>query len=163
MLRVLQSKQSLKVLSQFFLADIGEVNHDNLPPFASYLCYLSPLLPRFLSDPADQFLIGGLAEDPIELRAVIVDQADPLNDEVVDLPCASHAMKPVLHLDLLSFVRHYLPVYLGIGLVYFLTGISELLIIVGFDVPHVGLLQKIAEEFHKLRLFFWSPAAPLGP
>src|SRR5215475_16140456 len=94
---------------------------------------------------------------------VIVHQAHVFNDQVVDSPIRSGAMKFIVDTKLLSLGVPHLTTHVSIRSVYSLIRIDEFLVVVRLDLIHIGLLQQVAKDFYKLRLFFSSSALPLRP
>src|SRR5215831_10109665 len=94
---------------------------------------------------------------------VIFHRAHGLNDQVVDSPIRSGAMKFIVDTKLLSLGVPHLTIHLSIRSVYSLIRIDEFLIVARLDLIHIGLLQQVARDFYKLRLFFRSSALPMRP
>src|SRR5499433_1530167 len=92
---------------------------------------------------------------------VIVHRAHGLNDQVVDSPIRSRAMKFIVDTKLLSLGVPHLTTHLSIRSVYSLIRIDEFLVVVRFDLIHIGLLQQVTKDPYKLRLLFRSSALPV--
>src|SRR5262249_54720209 len=72
-------------------------------------------------------------------------------------------MKFIVDTKLLSLGVPHLTTHLSVRSVYSLIRIDEFLVVVRLDLTHIGLLQQVAKDFYKLRLFFRSSALPLCP
>src|SRR5215471_15210847 len=94
---------------------------------------------------------------------VIVHQAHGLNDQVVDSPIRSGAMKFIVDTKLLSLGVPHLTIHLSIRSVYSLIRIDEFLIVARLDLIHIGLLQQVAKDFYKLRCSSEFGAATAPP
>src|SRR5215467_4942749 len=72
-------------------------------------------------------------------------------------------MKFIVDAKFLSRGVPHLTIHLSIRSVYSLIRIDEFLVVVRLDLIHISLLQQVAKDFYKLRLFFRSSALPLRP
>src|SRR3989441_7770784 len=128
-----------------------------------YTLSLHDALPISLGlESLDEFLVGGGADDPVELRPVVADEAHVLDGDVVDEP-------PFSALEHLRFDR-YLGALLGDDLgahnrviaVDQFARILDLLAAVEVDLRDIGALEEIGEELHELLSFRRRPLLPVN-
>jgi hypothetical protein len=90
--------------------------------------------------PADQVFVRRPRKDTIELRAIIVNKTDILDDDIVDFPLFAVPKEPVTNGELLVRVGHDGARYLGVRFVNFFIDIDKSLAAIRFDPAQIGFL-----------------------
>src|SRR3990170_5975457 len=118
---------------------------------------------RFVSKAAHQLFVRSVADDPVELVAVIIHHADVLHDDVVNPPFTADKVSFVVERKLLALLGKNFAVDVGVAAVESFPDVNDFLVGVRFDGIGVGALQKIAKKAHELILFLGGAPAPVGP
>src|SRR5262245_37484802 len=93
-----------------------------------------------------QFGVGGPLDDGVELRPVVADQADPLDQHVVRAPLVTLAREAVVHRDLRSLLGDDPRSHRGQVAVQLLADVENLFPRVDFDLGRVGIREQIPEQ-----------------
>src|SRR5688572_24986087 len=98
-----------------------------------------------------QLAIRRRADDAVELRAIVADEADVLDDDVVNLPAVAGAVDhPRFHRHLGPLLGDDLGADDGVVAVELLLGEAELLAAEEIDLVDVGALEQLREELDEL-------------
>src|SRR4029453_6875671 len=89
-------------------------------------------------EPLQQLIDATRTDDPVELGAVVGDEAHALDDDVVDHPAAVVPLHAVLDGDLAALVGRHPGRYRRLGAVDLRVEIANLLTVVGVDLLEVG-------------------------
>src|SRR5438876_766315 len=109
-----------------------------------------------------ELLVGRGQDDLVELSAVIRDEADALDDDVVDEPLVAALERPVVHRDVAAFLGGELGAHGRLVAVDRLPHIGDLLAAVGLDPGDVGPLQKVGEQLDELLALRRRPLGPMA-
>src|SRR6267142_1726471 len=113
------------------------------------------------SEPADQVFVRRVGNNPVELRTIVVDQADILRNDVVYLPVIADEMSFVINRILFSFGGHNLAGDIGIVTLDALADVDDFFVGVGLDDTGIGALEHIGKEPDKLVLLLGCAPAPI--
>src|SRR2546425_1986086 len=98
-----------------------------------------------------EHLVRRARNDPVDLRALVQDQADPLDGDVVHEPAVAHPVHAVVHRHLGARLGDELRADLGLVA---LDGVAEVLDLLAaaalLDLADVGALEQIGEELDEL-------------
>src|SRR3989441_12801541 len=128
-------------------------------PTASRLRRRGPLLfpalrdrNRFRLHPRHEILIRRRLNDRIELRSVVSDKADPLDDDVIDEPAVATPVHSIVDGNLRALLGDDLGAHgrqLALGR---LAGVADLLAGVQLELGHVRALHEVGEQFDEFFL-----------
>src|SRR5439155_7400768 len=115
----------------------------------------------FLFHSLNQLLVGGLGQNPIELRAVIIDQADIFDDHIGNLPVAIHLMEAIIDAVFLALFIYDFCADFGMVLILSVIYKTDFLAVIGFKLVHVRAFQQTGERFGELLLLCRTTLLPL--
>src|ERR1041385_135966 len=105
-----------------------------------------------LLEPAHELLERRVRQNPVELRAIIVDEADVLDHDVVGFPVAAHLVQFVSDRDFFALRRDRLGEHLGVVAVDLLARVPDLFALGRFDLLGVRVLEQAGEDPDELLL-----------
>src|SRR5262249_5391518 len=121
------------------------------------------LLFAFQAHMLDKTRVGVFHDDVIELCAIVIDETDPLDDNVIGFPVIILVQQTVFHGSRLAASTHNLRVYGGIVTTDILFGIAHALspAAIALNAVDIGALEQIREQLHELFLLLWGERAPV--
>lgn len=115
----------------------------------------------FFLQSANEVFVGGFGDDAVKLVAIIVDETDILDHDVVNFPALLSLVEFVIDGKLLSLFRQDLAVDFGVLLVLTLTCVNKLFVVKSFDSFDVRPLQQVREGFGEFTLLFRRAPPPV--
>src|SRR5438128_5834713 len=128
------------------------------PPLLVAPVELFLLLPHLL----DEFRVGRGDDDLVELGPVVRNEADALDEDVIDEPLVAALEHPVIDRDLRPLFGRDLRLDGRLVAVDRLPHIGDLLAAVELDLGDVGPLEEIGEELNKLLPLRRRPRGPVA-
>src|SRR6266852_6216473 len=114
-------------------------------------------------EPSNQFVVRGGPDDPVELGPIARDQADVLDQDIIDEP----TIRPLHQMRLDGYLRPVLGdnqrPHDRVVAVDLLTHVLDLIAAVFADPGQVPPLQEIPEQLHKLRSLRRRALLPVEP
>src|SRR5438270_371985 len=98
----------------------------------------------------DQLRVRRGLDDLVELGPIVGDEADALDDDVVDEPTIAPLQHPVVHRDLAATLGHDARAHHRLLAIQRIAEIGDLLAAVELDPRDVRALEEVREEPHEL-------------
>src|SRR5207249_257764 len=116
----------------------------------------------FLFHSLNQLLVRGLGQNPIELRAVVIDQTDIFDGHIGNLPVAIHLMEAIIDTVFFAFFIYDFCADLSVVLILSVIYKTDLLAVIGFKLVQVRAFQQIGKRFGELLLLCGAALLPLS-
>src|SRR5256886_1936864 len=130
------------------------------PAFRTRMASLDLRIP-FRLHPRHERLIRRRLNDRIELRSVVGDEADPLDDDVIDEPAVAAPVHSVVDGNLRALLGDDLGAYGRLLTLDRLAGVADLLAGVQLERGHVRALHEVGEQLDEFLLLGRRASVPV--
>src|SRR3989454_11879354 len=107
---------------------------------------------HFRLHPRHELLIRRSLNDRIELRSVVGDEADSLDDDVIDEPAVAAPVHSIVDGNLRALLGDDLGAHSRLLTLNRLAGVADLLACVQLELGHVRALQEVGEQLDEFLL-----------